>query len=113
MSTTMLSSSSSGRRKVASTTKVAPCSFCAGPKTSPEKLCAIMMWSRTVTLNKSSLHWVVDEVTEGRKATVRKPRQHLGQLAEIRPARDQRLEGGIAQQVERERQPLRIAPAAP
>ena len=41
----------SARRKVASTTYVAPCSRCAGPNTSPRKLWAIIMWSRTVTLN--------------------------------------------------------------
>ena len=29
---------------------VAPCSRCAGPNTSPLKLCAIIMWSRTDTL---------------------------------------------------------------
>ena len=39
------------RRKVASTRKVAPCRRCAGPKTSPRKLWAIMRWSRTVMLN--------------------------------------------------------------
>jgi hypothetical protein len=39
------------RRKVASTTYVAPCRRCAGPNTSPRKLWAIIMWSRIVTLN--------------------------------------------------------------
>src|SRR5207302_1935461 len=33
-----------------STTNVAPCSFCAGPNTSPRKLWAIMKWSRTLTV---------------------------------------------------------------
>ena len=46
--------SSARRRNVASTTYVAPCSRWAGPKTSPRRLCAIIMWSRTVTLNIAS-----------------------------------------------------------
>jgi len=51
MSTTMPSASSVARRKVASTTYVTPCRRCAGPNTSPRRLWAIIMWSRTVTLN--------------------------------------------------------------
>src|SRR5690606_16659283 len=51
MSTTTPSASSSGRWKAASTTYVAPCSRCAGPNTSPRKLCALIRWSRTVTVN--------------------------------------------------------------
>ena len=39
------------RRNVASTTYVAPWSRCAGPNTSPRRLWATIMWSRTVTLN--------------------------------------------------------------
>src|SRR5262245_26618155 len=50
MSTTMPSESSVERRNSTSTTYVAPCSCCAGPKTAPRKLCAIMMCSRTVML---------------------------------------------------------------
>src|SRR5687767_14856791 len=50
MSTTRPSSSSSSRLNVASTTYVAPWSRCAGPNTSPWKLCAIMKWSRTFRL---------------------------------------------------------------
>ena len=38
-------------RNSASTAKVAPCRRCAGPNSSPRKLCAIMMWSQTVRLN--------------------------------------------------------------
>ena len=51
MSTTMPSASRSARRNVASMTYVAPWSRWAGPNTSPRKLWAIIMWSRTVTLN--------------------------------------------------------------
>src|SRR5918998_6633520 len=113
MSTTMLSSSSSGRRNVASTTMVAPCSFCAGPKTSPEKLCAIMMWSRTVTLNKPSLSFVVHQVTQGRELATRQTRHDLGQLAECRPPGDQCAEPVIVQEIKGKTQTLTVrAPAA-
>ncbi len=44
--------------KAASTTKVAPCSACAGPNTSPRNECAIMMWSRTSTVYTNSLQFV-------------------------------------------------------
>src|SRR5689334_1183093 len=111
MSTTMLSSSSSGRRNVASTTKVAPCSFWADPKTSPEQPWAIMMWSRTVTLNKISSFSVVDHVTESGKAAVGQARQDRGQLGERGPSADQRLEPVVAQQVEREGEPVGVGPA--
>src|SRR5690348_7293113 len=43
MSTTILSAPRLSRMKATSTTKVAPCRRCAGPKTSPGKLWAIMM----------------------------------------------------------------------
>ena len=43
--------SSAGRRHVTSTTSVAPCSRAAGPKKGSGRLCAIMMWSRTVNAN--------------------------------------------------------------
>src|SRR4029453_8414469 len=96
MSMTIPSASSSARRKVTSTTKVAPCSRCAGPKTSPRKLCATMMWSRTVTLNPGSLpvsgavvfgagafaDVVGDEVAQRRQGARGQPGQHLGQLVE-------------------------------
>src|SRR3712207_2725726 len=107
MSTTMLSSSSSGRRNVASTTNVAPCSFCAGPNTSPVKLCAIMMWSRTVTLN-NSLSFVVDDVAQRRQLAGRQPRQDGGQLAERARPGGQRVERRVTQQLQRERHPFGV-----
>src|SRR5947209_15129921 len=55
MSTTTPAEPSSARRKVASTTNVAPCSRWAGPNSSPRRLCATIMWSRTVTLNTDHL----------------------------------------------------------
>src|ERR1044071_175094 len=104
MSTTMLSASSSARRKVASTTYVAPWSRCAGPKTSPRRLWAIIMWSRTVTLNIALRPVVGDRVTERRQAPRGQPLHDAGQLVEARLTGDQGVEGGVAQQFERERQ---------
>src|SRR5215217_6568971 len=95
MSTTMPSASRVARWKVASTTYVAPCSRCAGPNTSPRKLWAIIMWSRTVTLNKahspetSTLRssfgrgLIVDAVTQRGKLVIGQPGKHLGQLLEV------------------------------
>ena len=50
--------------KAASTTKVAPCSACAGPNTAPRNEWAIMMWSRTSTANKGTLSGIADELAE-------------------------------------------------
>src|ERR1700687_933571 len=47
-------SSSVSAMKAASTTKVAPCSACAGPNTAPRNEWAIMIWSRTSTANKGA-----------------------------------------------------------
>src|SRR6478735_9141113 len=48
----------------ASTTKVAPCRACAGPNTAPRNEWAIMMWSRTSTMNKGDLSRIADELAE-------------------------------------------------
>src|SRR3954470_22954861 len=106
MSTTMPSASRVARRNVASTTYVAPCRRCAGPNTSPRRLWAISMWSRTVTLNMALLPVVDDRVAEGRQAARGQARHDAGQLLEARLAGDQHVERGIAEQVERERQPV-------
>src|SRR5579864_519441 len=44
------SPSSAARRSSNSAAYVAPCSCCAGPKTAPTKLCAIITWSLTARL---------------------------------------------------------------
>src|SRR3954451_20625347 len=98
MSTTIPSASTSTRRNVASTTKVAPCRRCAGPKTSPRKLWAIIMWSRTVTLNiGSALLGVVlgvpHPVAQTGQLAARQPGQHHRHLGEFSPAGDERVEG--------------------
>src|ERR1700761_600844 len=100
MSTTMPSASSPARRKVASTTKVAPCRRWAGPKASPRRLWAIIMWSRTVTLN-TSFPLVGDGVAERGQLPGGEPGHHVGQLVEAGLPAEQRVEGRVAQQLER------------
>src|SRR3954451_5714175 len=114
MSSTMPSASRAVRRKVASTTKVAPCRRCAGPNTSPRKLCAIIMWSRTVTLNTALGPVVGDRVAERRQPARGQARHDPGQLVEARLAGDEHVERRVAQQVEREGEPVgRRAARAP
>src|SRR5688572_809762 len=102
MSTSTPSESRRSPEKAASTTYVAPCSRWAGPKASPRKLWAIIMWSRTVTVNTSLLPVVDDAVAEPGQGTV----GHLGhqprQLLEPRLPGEQRVEGRILQQPQRE-----------
>src|SRR3954465_10370489 len=102
MSTTMPSASRRARRKVASTTNVAPCRRCAGPNTSPRRLCAIIMWSRTVTLNTALRLVVGDRVTERRQAAGGQARHDAGELGEARLAGDEHVERRVAQQLEGE-----------
>src|SRR3954468_23232026 len=113
MSTTMPSSSRSGRRKVASTTKVAPCSRWAGPNTSPRKLCATIMWSRTVTENTSGTSVVGDRVAQGGELARGELRHHVGQLLEPGGAGEQHVVRRVAEQLEGQGHPLvRGTPAA-
>src|SRR4029079_10417898 len=98
MSTRIPSGPRSGPRKVASTTYVAPCSRWAGPKASPRKLWAIIMWSRTVTVNTSLLPARVgDAAAQPRQGAVGQLRHHRWQLIERRLTRQQHVERGIAQ----------------
>src|SRR4030095_16540649 len=106
MATTMPSASSVARRNVASTTYVAPCSRCAGPNTSPCRLWAIIMWSRTVTLNTRLRPFVADRVAQRRQGSRGHPFHHSRELRERRLAGHERVERGVAQQVEREGQPV-------
>ena len=50
-------------------------------------------------------------MADGRQASGPEPGHDVGQLLEGRSARQQGVEGGIAQQVERERQPIGRRPA--
>src|SRR6188508_3284173 len=118
MSTRMSSASSCGPRKVTSTTYVAPCSRCAGPNTSPSKLWAIIMWSRTVTLNIGlPVQWwrsggsVGDRVADGRQRAVGETGQHVRQLLEPRLPGEQGVERRVAEEVDGEREPLRVRDA--
>src|SRR5262245_27413914 len=70
------------------------------------------MCSRTVTLNIRSPFAVADGVAERRLTPGREPRHQGWQLVERRHASDQRIEGGIAQQVKRESSPVDQGPAA-
>src|SRR3954469_8293980 len=110
MSTTTPEASSSARRKAASTTNVAPCSRWAGPNIAPVKLWATIIWSRTVTLNTCSPLVVGDRVAQGGQPALRQPRHDVGEIVEARCTGEQRVEGRVAQQVERERQPVAGAP---
>src|SRR5262245_49360844 len=98
MSTTIPSASSVARRNVASTTYVAPCSRCAGPNTSPRRLWAIIMWSRTVTLNTRLRPFVGDRVAERRQGSRRQALHDARQLLEARLAGHEHVERGVAQQ---------------
>src|SRR4051794_38839790 len=118
MSTRMPSRPSSGPRKVASTTYVAPCSRWAGPKTSPSKLWAIITWSRTVTANTASPSSVRprvgDRVAERRSLPRGELGHQRGQLVERRGPREERVVRRVAQQRQRQRQPLGTgAPVSP
>src|SRR4051794_37356433 len=106
MSTTIPAGSSASGRKVASTTNVAPCRRWAGPKTAPVKLCATIMWSRTVTLNTHSPLLVADRVAQGGQPAVGQPGQHVGQLVEPRGPGEQRVERRVPQQLQCEREPV-------
>src|SRR5215207_6203688 len=112
MSTRTPSESSRGPVRAASTTYVAPCSRCAGPNASPWKLWAIIMWSRTVTVNTSLLRHrclvgIDDAPTQAHQGAVGQLGHHGRQLLEARLARQQHVERRVAEQLEREGQPLR------
>src|SRR2546421_2451070 len=105
MSTTMPSSSSTGRRNVASTTNVAPWRRWAGPNTSPRKLWATIMWSRTVRLNTGSPVVylgvvVVHTQAKRRRFTVNQAGHRGRELGEGALVGDQHVVGGIREQVE-------------
>src|SRR3954452_11713655 len=102
MSRTIPSPSRSGRAKAASTTYVAPCLRCAGPKTSPGRLWAIIMWSRTVTEYISGLLrgrrvGVPDPVAEPGQLAGGDPGQHLRQFLERALAGDEHVEGRVGE----------------
>ena len=80
------------------------------PLRRPEHLAAEAVGDHHVVADGHAEHGlplaVGDRVAERRQAPVGQPGHHVGQLVEARLAGEQRVEGGVAQQVERERQPV-------
>src|SRR5437899_6755780 len=105
MSTTMPFGSSCSAMKAARTTKVAPCSCCAGPNTAPRNECAIMIWSDTSTANTGPSLFSAARITNERAACVALRRQQASeprrQLIEIDGGRQQRVEHRIVEQRQR------------
>src|SRR5436305_13788607 len=100
MSTTMPFASSFSDMNATATVKVAPCSACAGPKTSPLKEWAIMMWSDTSTAYTQGSLLVTDELAENAARRVENVGQCLRQIAERDRWRKQRIEGRIVEQAQ-------------
>src|SRR5262249_57832244 len=108
--------SSSAARNATRMTKVAPCTFCAGPNTAPRNECAIMIWSETSTAyTENSFSFgggrIADQLAD-RVAVGAEHRRQLGRQVRKRDGRrDQPVEHGIAEQRNRGRQPLAMGPA--
>src|SRR5438045_7751981 len=98
MSTTMPLGSSFSDMKATATVNVAPCSACAGPKTSPLKEWAIMMWSDTSTAYTDAPLGITDELAENAARRIEDVGQLLRQLGESNRWRNQRIEHGIVKQ---------------
>src|SRR5690348_498272 len=64
------------------------------------------MWSRTVTVNTALALAVRDRVADGRQGSLGELRHDVGQLVELRLAGDERVERGVPQELERERQAI-------
>src|SRR5882757_10482884 len=106
MSTTMPFASSASAMNAASTTKVAPCSACAGPNTAPRNECAIMMWSRTSTMNKGDLSRIADELAEYAAPGFQDIGKTRGKFAERDGGRKQRIELRMHAELDRGFEPL-------
>src|SRR6516162_10603565 len=109
----MLSSPSSCRKKATSTTKVAPWSFCAGPKTSPGRLWAIMMWSRTSTACMGTSRIGIADQVEQRARPPEAPRQRFRQRREGRFLLQQDIEPRVGAEFEGKGQAPATIPARP
>src|SRR3954465_14970713 len=99
MSPTTFCAVSFSRKKATSTTKVAPCMFCAGPKNGSGRLWAIMIRSRTSTADicVTPARSTLGITDDGGEASACRP-QDAGQLAggvlEGDLLGDQGVEGG-------------------
>src|SRR6185503_5772460 len=100
MSTTMPLGSSFSDMKATATVKVAPCSACAGPKTSPLNEWAIMMWSETSTAYTDAPSGIADQLAQHAALGVENIGQPRRKIGERDRRRDQRVERGIVEQVE-------------
>src|SRR5947207_15827240 len=100
MSTMMPFASSFSDMNATATVKVAPCSACAGPKTSPLNEWAIMMWSETSTAYTDAPS-VADELAQHAARGIEDVGQLVRQIHECDRRRDQRIERRIVQKVER------------
>src|SRR5665647_232959 len=105
--------SSVSAMKAASTTKVAPCSACAGPNTAPRNEWAIMIWSRTSTANKGPPSGVGNELAEYAASGVENTGQPPRQILKRNRRRQQRVKPGIGEQSERCGEPPPMRPARP
>src|SRR4029077_5549245 len=97
MSTTMPLASSFSDMNATATVKVAPCSACAGPKTSPLNEWAIMMWSETSTAYTGAPS-VANELAQHAARWVEDIGQLGGQILEGDRRRNQRVQHGIVKQ---------------
>src|ERR1700752_2917840 len=111
MSTTMPLGSSCSDMNATATVKVAPCSACAGPKTSPLNEWAIMMWSETSTAYTDAPSGIADELAQHAALGVEDVGQLRRQVREGDRRRDQRVERGVFQQIQGGGKTAAIVPA--
>src|SRR3954466_12670307 len=104
MSTTTPAASRVARRKVASTTYVAPCRRCAGPNTSPRRLWAIITRSRTSTAYMQFLSIGIADQRAQRAGPRQQRRQTFGQAVERDLLAQQRLEPRIGDERQGQRE---------
>src|SRR4029079_3811765 len=100
MSTTIPLGSSFSDMNATATVNVAPCSACAGPKTSPLNEWAIMMWSDTSTAYTEAPS-VADELAQNAARWVEDVGQLLWQIRECDRWRKQCIQGRIVKQSQR------------
>src|SRR4051794_14798960 len=116
ISTTMPFGSSFSDMKATATVNVAPCSACAGPKTSPLNEWAIMMWSDTSTAYTATPRGsdgIADELAQRAARGMQDIRQPGRQVAQPDSRRQQGVQHRIVQEVERGGKTAAIVPTRP
>src|SRR6187549_3179146 len=108
MSTTMPFWSSVCAMNATSTTKVAPCSACAGPNTAPRNEWAIITWSRTSTANMKDLSasGIDNELAEYAALRVQDVGQPLREFVERYCGHQQGVQPRVGHKLDRQLQPL-------